>query len=47
VPYFNYLNSFEEGTVVKKLIVRGIICPDNLVIKPFRKEKKKSLFNPS
>jgi hypothetical protein len=31
---------FEEGTAVKKLIDQGIICPENLVIKPFREEKK-------
>ena len=33
------LPHFEEGTAVKKLIDQGIICPEHLVIKPFREEK--------
>ena len=36
------LPQFEEGTAVKKLIDQGIICPEHLVTKPFREEKKTS-----
>jgi hypothetical protein len=34
------LPHFQEGTAVKKLIDQGIICPEHLVIKPFREEKR-------
>jgi len=34
------LPHFQEGIAVKKLIDQRIICPENLVTKPFRDEKK-------